>query len=495
MFLRSENSDHWVEQIKSKSADNSKNIIAGVKADALRPHCLKENGAKRREYFNGAYLPHFEEFLAKLYPAAQSTKDGGRKEIHPYTVNYFKTWAIANADIYRNGEPTRTASTEAGTKRLAALAKQAKLATALPNIEEKMHAAQEMFLRILRNPKTDKIHIKKIWPDRVYPIVDDAAPEHLEFCHAVGIQMSASVFELWVSGEDEKGLYWTATQYDEKGDKPPKEILKERYRGRLPICAMYMNEPDGSPFLEEEQDKIALADNTMLSWTEIFHTVRMQGHTPVYIASNRDNINPQGGPGGITRIGEEDTMGTVPVNPKIDEHRLLLETWSGAAARAQGQSPRAFMNNPQPLNSGVALRVDNQIAEEKRPQRVTLMNQFEEDDLLPILDEVERLLAPRKKKNKIADAVIDFNEITVTFPRAPNVEDNSQKQLRLEHAADKGWISPERAAVEARYYDDEEAAKEAMKDLEPISTTAAEGFGGVGERGPEAGIKKNEETT
>lgn len=451
------------DKLRSGAASNNGAIIDGIKDASTRPANLDEDGGKRRDYFEGHHREHFRSFLRRIYPEAMQ-----KGEIHDVTVNYVKTQAETDADIYRTGEPLRIANTPAGTDRLKALTIEARTATVLPDAEVKSMVGREHFLRVQRNPSTDRLEITRHWPQNVWPVVDPTAPTELQCCSAVMLQIADKTFELWTSHEDEEGPYWDAVQLSEAEDRPSfKHILTGPYRGRLPILAMYSAPPDGSPFLTDDGDLIDQANNYMLAWTDIFHLVRMQGHSPIYFTSDDDSVSFNGGPGGLNNLGQVGTMGAVQVQARIDESRALLNDFSGAIARSRTQSPRAYVTNPQPLNSGVALRVDNQITEEKRPQRVELMRQFEVFDLLPILDEVDRIQP--SIRNPIPQVAIDWRTLRVVFPTAPTIEDASQKQNRLIQAIQAGLMSRERAAVDAGIYEDEKTAAEAIKDLVPMT--------------------------
>lgn len=450
------------DMIRSKASRNNSAIIEGIKDASTRPANLDKDGGMRRDYFEGHHKEHFKSFLRTIYPEAML-----KGEIHPVTVNYVRTQAETDADIYRTGEPLRIASTEAATQRLANLTAQARTATVLPETEVRSIVGREHFMRVQRNPSTERLEITRHWAQNVWPVVDPSAPTELQCCSAVMLQIADDTYELWTAHEDEAGRYWDAVQISEAADRPSfKQILSGPYRGRLPILAMYVSTPDSSPFLTDDGDLIDQANNYMLAWTDVFHLTRKQGHSPIWYSGTDDNASFNGGPGGITNLGDNGQMGALQVNAQIEESRNLLNDFSGAIARSRTQSPRAYVTNPQPLNSGVALRVDNQLTEEKRPQRVELMRQFEVNDLLPILDEVDRLQPA--ETNPITQVAIDFLTLRVVFPTAPTIEDVSQKQNRLIQAIQAGLMTRERAAVEAGIYEDEDTAAEAIKNLEPM---------------------------
>jgi len=457
---------HLLQFIKKGAQNNSAQIIQGVKDASTRPERLDSEGDKRRDYLEGQHQEHFRAFLRAIYPEGMA-----RREINPVTVNYVKTQAETDADIYRVGEPVRLGGTEAATARLEHLTDEARTATILPDLEVKSNVSRTHFAKIQRNPSTHRLEITRHWPQNVWPVVDPSAPAELACCSAVLLKLAAKTYELWTAHEDDEGPFWTAVQLSEETDRPQiRDILTDKYRGRLPIVAMHTSAPDASPFVQDDGDLLNLANNYMLAWTDVFHLVRHQAHNPIWFSGVDDNVRFSGGPGAVSNLGHDGKMGSLDTKAQIDESLSLINDFSGAVARSRTQSPRAYLTNPQPLNSGVALRVDNQITEEKRPQRIELMRQFEQFDLLPVLDEVDRLQPPPSRNPLASPLPIDWSQVKVIFPPAPTIEDMSQKQNRLVQAIDAALVTRARAAVEAGYYEDEDTAHEAIKDLEPVAT-------------------------
>jgi hypothetical protein len=474
--------DRILRALRSGAANNAASIVEDVKKAAQRP---AEITGLPRDYFEGRHLSHFAAYLATHYRRAMR-----KKEILPVAPALVRTWCETEADIYRNGQPHRVGHTEAATNRLAALCKQAETESVLPEAEVRAVAGRQMFLRVGRNPKTDRLEITRHWPDAVWVVADPAAPTSLQHAYAVMLQRGPELYEIWrrVAGG------WQAEQIDHHEDNPTIRPLFEdgaTYAGRLPIVALRTGLLEGSPYLCDNADMIDVANVHCLLWTEATHVARHQAHNPIIYSGNDDDITPEAGPGGITRISGNATMTALQVNPQIDQLRELTNDFGGAIARSRGQSPRANSVNPPPLNSGVALRVDNQIAEEKRPQRVALFRRFERLDLLPVLDEVERLQEPRDDANRIPAADIDWDRVRVNFPRAPTIEDPAQRNLRLEHAQNAGWVSPARAATEAGYYETIEEAEAAGLSSEamPRSNETGNFPGFPGRRGPTSSIK------
>lgn len=440
--------------IKLGAAKNASALINKIKQESSQPGSI--DTAVRRDYYEGDALPHFIKYLHKVHPRAMKMGD-----IHPVVVNYVKTLAENDADIYRAGQPLRTGEDDQQTQRLSQLAKAAALDVILPDAEVKTYVARQMFLRCIRNPKTGKINITQHWPHDVWVIEDPAAPTELDEAAAVMIRISPEIYELWMAEEINGKRAWIAQQINlDKNNPTMVDFLEAPYYGRLPICSMHAAPLDSSPYLTDEKDFIELANNHMLAWTETFHLVAMQGHSPVYVTTSSDTISIESGPGGVTQLGPEDQMSALQVNPQIDQARELLADFTSAIARSRGQSSRAYSTKSQPLNSGVALRVENKIVEEKRPQRTALMAQFEREYLLPIIDEVERLMDSQKGVK--VQPQVALGEISVTFPQKPSIEDPIQKQNRLQHAQQMKWISKARAAVEAGFYPNEEIALKMM---------------------------------
>jgi len=482
-MLFQEITDRILRALRSGAAGNASSIVEDVKAASRRPREITD---LPRDYFEGRHLGHFKAFLGTHYKRAMR-----KNEILPVAPALVRTWCETESDIYRNGQPHRKAQNDAATARIEALCRQAETESALPEAEVRAVAGRQMFLRVGRNPLTDRVEITRHWPDAVWVVANGAAPTSLEHAHAVMIQRGPELYEIWrkVPGG------WSAEQIDHNADNPTIKPVFEAdavYAGRLPIVALRTGLLEGSPYLCDNADMIDVANVHMLLWTEATHVARHQAHNPIIYSGNDDDITPEAGPGGITRISGNATMTALQVNPQIDQLRELTNDFGGAIARSRGQSPRANSVNPPPLNSGVALRVDNQIAEEKRPQRVSLFRRFERLELLPVLDEVERLQAPQDPTNRIPAADIDWDAVRVTFPRAPTIEDPAQRNLRLEHAQTTGWISPARAATEAGYYENiEEAVDAGLSNTAQPSESVTTDLGTSGERGPAPSITQN----
>jgi len=472
---------------------NAKSLVADIKkaATAWRPDDLDVDGPLRRVYFKGQHAAPFMRWVSTVYKEAAANN-----EIHPVTVNYLRTWAEHDADIYRVGQPQRfIKDNEPATARMKALAKAAKLHLVQPDAEVKSHAAQEMFLKAIRNPITDDLQVSEHWPDHVWIVPNPAAPLVLNEAHFVMIQIRPHLFELWRPIEEDDKRGWIVEHIDEQEEStnPITRVLEKPYFGRLPIVPMYSSLPEASPYLDDGADLITLANNYMLAMTDAFHVTRMQGHSAVWVSSDEE-VKLSAGPGGATWLPEGAQMGALQTEAQIDEHRALMNDYAAAVARSRTQSPRAYTTNPVPLNSGVALRTDNQITEEKRPQRVALMEEHDKE-LMQVLDEVDRLMKPTNpRRARIPGPALDVDKMEVVFPRAPTIEDPTQKQIRLGDAADRGWIPPERAAVEAGYYETVSQAEGQVKPP-PVAEKSGLQLGDQlpGERGPAPALTKGDE--
>ncbi len=471
-------SDKYNAAIRQGASRNGRAIVETLKADSARPSTVTE---KPQAYFQGQHASHYAQFLREAYPRANG-------EILPVAPNYVRTWCETAADIYRTGQPQRKGATDAETERIRWLSRAANLESVLPEAEARAHAGNQIFLRAWRNPKTDKLEVTRHWPHTVWVVADMAAPQHLAQSHALLAKRSDTLYELWRRVANG----WEAEQIDTSTNSPRITPLFDGvYRGRLPWVSMGTSLPENGPYICDNADMITSANHQMLLWSEVVHVARLQGHNPVWYKGAADDIRPEGGVAGITNLGPDGEMGVLAVNPQLSQLLDLVDSYSGAVARSRNQSPRAFMTTPSkmPLNSGVALRVENQLSEETRPQRVALYRRMEVEELLPILDEVERFQAP-KSMRRAPTAQIDWNTVEVTFPAAPVIEDLSQRSLRMEHAANNGWISPARAAVEAGFYDTLEQAIEAgvSSELERMADTGDE-LGQAGDRGPSSSIQ------
>lgn len=473
--------DRINRMIRQDARNNGQNIIESIKEDAQRPATIDD---RPQAYFEGRHASYFKGYLDEAYPRARR-----KNEILPVAPNYVRTWCETAADIYRVGEPQRIGATKAETARISFLCKEADTESVLPEAETRAHASQQIFLRVWRNPLTDRLEITRHWPNNVWVIASSAAPQHLQHCKGLLARRSKFVYELWrkvASG-------WKAEQIDIGPANPVVTDLfnGETYRGRLPWVSLTTSLPENCPYVVECADLIDNANQQMLLWSEMVHVARLQGHNPVWYRGADDDINPEAGPAGITRVGPDGELNALQVNPQLKSLLDLTDSFSGAIALSLGQSPRSFMTTPAkvPLNSGVALRVENQIREETRPQREALFRRMEREQLLPILDEVDRLMKP-KGPRRAPVAEIDFDAVTVTFPAAPVIEDLSQRSLRMEHASNNGWISPARAAVESGFYDTiEQATSAGVSDQIERKEDLDNNLGQAGARGPVPGIQ------
>lgn len=455
-----------------------------TRANQWRPTNIATDGYLRRQYYKGKHKEHFMQWVAKVYPEAAANN-----EIHPVTVNFLRTWCEHDADVYRAGQPKRTTDSgdnEDAEKRMAALAKAARLDVRLPDTEVKSHAGRQMFVKVMRNPKTDKLDVTRHWPDLTWVAADDAAPVDINESHAVMFKLREGLYEVWEPRivDDKRG--WMMLHARTEGPNAGvEEKLVKPYFGRLPIAVMYTDDPDESIYLDDDSDLVENANNYMLGLTDSFHIARSQAHNPLY-TTGAEEVKANGGPGGITELPQGATMGAVQLDAQIDQVRALMNDYAAVVALSRNQPQRSYTTNPEPLNSALALRADNEIAEQKRPTRVALMAMFDRD-LMRILDEVDRLMPPQKGTRVPGKPLPD--DIVSVFPRAPTVEDPQQKQVRLEHAQGQGWISKERAATEAGYYPSEELAAANMPTTPPPAVVKVDVEGRTqGMRGPPPGI-------
>jgi hypothetical protein len=199
-------------------------------------------------------------------------------------------------------------------------------------------------------------------------------------------------------------------------------------------------------FVDEDRDVVAVVDGLNVSRSNESYTLDMQGHTPLVYSGNRiESAEIVVGPDKVSRIGREETLTSISLDPKLEEMRDSRTLQMRELAVTRRNSADAYSVEPSVVQSGVSRAIANAPHRQMLEEQRILWRRIEEESLLPLLAEVSDLFG---------DGVVGGDGVTysVEFRAEADYEEPEARDRRLQGAVDSGWISPAAAAVRAGYY-------------------------------------------
>lgn len=244
---------------------------------------------------------------------------------------------------------------------------------------------------------------------------------------------------------------------------------------RWPWACLQVGQPSGSVFVDAEHDLDDVVDALNVWRSNEQYTLEMQGHTQlVYAGHTSETTELVVGPDAIAKVGPDETLTPVDLNPKLQDMREARKLALRELAATRQNSPDAYATEPGPPMSGVSRAIANQPHEQRLAELRHTFRRFEERQLLPMLQALHNAFAPAN-----APAITGMPKMT---PRRPaQLEDPEAKVRRLQAEVDAGWITPAQAAVDAGRYPSVDAAVTAgVSNVLRGSGAAAQAAGQLG---------------
>ena len=238
---------------------------------------------------------------------------------------------------------------------------------------------------------------------------------------------------------------------------------------------MQVGQPSGSVFVDAEHDLDDVVDALNVWRSNEQYTLEMQGHTQlVYAGHTSETTELVVGPDAIAKVGPNETLTPVDLNPKLQDMREARKLALRELAATRQNSPDAYATEPGPPMSGISRAIANEPHNQRLAELRHTFRRFEERQLLPMLQALHNAYAPAN-----APAITGMPRMT---PRRPaQLEDPEAKVRRLQAEVDAGWITPAQAAVDAGRYPSVDAAVTAgVSNVLRGSGAAAQAAGQLG---------------
>jgi len=347
------------------------------------------------------------------------------------------------------------------------------LAVLMPEVERRAIAAKQSLLHVTWSTTSARLVLRMYWPDHVDVLPHQSAPTDLD--QAVAL-IARVVSPDGVVSEDEWYQVWTRAVEEEPDGTPrsfgPWQVRlmsrsgnasaasAETYAGeRFPWLIYRTGIAQGSPWIDEDRDLVDVIDEFNVSRSNEMYTQDLQGHTQlVYAGHQADVAELVIGPDELLKIGPGETAIALDFHPKLSDMREGRKLHLRELATSRRNSPYAYVQDQQVVESGVARMMANIPHDEMLDEMVEFAVDFE-SQLLPTLVDVHDTFAPGEPIH------VEGATYAMRPRRRPLPEDPEGRQRRLIEAKDEGGITEARAWTEAGYYRSvEEAVRAGLSD-------------------------------
>lgn len=476
---------------RAAGKDELEAVLSAV--EKHRPGGYRSRMLQRRQRYLGKQRSIIEGALRARFPQTfQRMPVAG--------LNYLRLVASQDAGVYAepperfiiDEEGGRVAADDPEAVAFAALLDDAGVDAFMVEAERAALAMLTLFVRgqWMKRDAEDpgRASLQLFWPSDVGVICHASNPTDFERAMVLvaevagpgGPQGGTRWFELWsrTVDEDELGAPlrwgpWTRHVVSDKGD-----ALFSGADGRAvweadrwPWACLQVGQPSGSVFVDAEHDLDDVVDALNVWRSNEQYTLEMQGHTQlVYAGHTSETTELIVGPDAIAKVGPNETLSPVDLNPKLQDMREARKLALRELAATRQNSPDAYATEPGPPLSGVSRMIANQPHDQRLAELRHTFRLFEERQLLPMLQALHNAFAP-------ADAPAITGTPKMTPRRPAQLEDPEAKVRRLQAEVDAGWITPAQAAVDAGRYPSVDAAvtagvSNALKGLASTSMTS-----------------------
>lgn len=467
-------------------------------------------------YRPAEWVRHLEETRSQYEGNVGPAVRAAAKRRYPLTsekmpvadFNWVATVAFKGSTVY-DTTPVRSLRDEAGdplddddvaVKDFGEMLKEARLDAVMPEFDRVRYLAKSAVIyaysdsiEALVSGKPAPSRASIVWPQDLYVLPNPAAPGNLQ----------AAVRVLWRTGGaigpgevsfadwrrdvlvDEAGVIkaygpWrvdmitrkTTARTDLIGRTRLDEALitREAYAEyplrRLPFFVCSKGEPSGAPFMISTGGVKDTSNTINVSLMSELQTIDMTAWPILVHTTDRPQPSVVGiGPGVKVNLSSGETLQSITQTADLAGIRASGDGLLEKLALTERQRPGSFTGD-EGVESGIALKVKSIPAEKARREDKGQLRPYEEELLLPGMIEIH----DHFRGTSIASAAAS---ILVLFPDPPDFETKAEKQTRLAEAVDLGWITKERAAVDAEYYATAVEAKPALDGIAEEKRVAA----------------------
>lgn len=466
-----------------------------------RPGGYRARMTQRRQRYLGKQRALVEGALRARFPQTHQ-----RMPVAP--LNFMRLVASQDAGVYAepperfivDEEGGRVAADDPEGMAFAALLDVAGVDAFMVEAERAALAMLTLFVRgqWMKRDADDpgRAGLQLFWPSDVGVICHPSNPTDFEramllvaeVAGPTGPQGGVRWFELWSRTVDEDDMGaplrwgpWTRHVVSDKGDAlfAGGDARAVWEADRWPWACLQVGQPSGSVFVDAEHDLDDVVDALNVWRSNEQYTLELQGHTQlVYAGHTSETTELVVGPDAIAKVGPNETLSPVDMNPKLQDMREARKLALRELAATRQNSPDAYATEPGPPLSGVSRAILNQPHDQRLAELRHTFRLFEERQLLPMLQALHNAFAP-------ADAPAITGTPKMTPRRPAQLEDPEARVRRLQAEVDAGWITPAQAAVDAGRYASVDAAvtagvSNALKDSAIGTGGALGGLLGLG---------------
>lgn len=499
MLLPGSESNRLIELLPrlARAAGKDELDAALALVEKHRPGGYRPRMMQRRQRYLGKQRSLVESALRSRFPQTF-------QRMPVAALNYMRLVASQDAGVYAepperflvDEEGGRVAADDPEGIALAALLDDAGVDAFMVEAERAALAMLTLFVRGQWSKRDaedpGRAGLQLFWPSDVGVVCHPSNPTDFEramllvaeVAGPTGPQGGTRWYEVWSRTVDEDDMgaplrwgQWTRHVVSDKGDAlfagGDNRALWQAER--WPWACLQIGQPSGSVFVDAEHDLDDVVDALNVGRSNESYTLEMQGHTQlVYAGHTSETTELVIGPDAIAKVGPNETLSPVDMNPKLEDMREARKLALRELAATRQNSPDAYATEPGPPLSGVSRAIANQPHEQRLAELRHTFRLFEERQLLPMLQSLHNAFAP-------ADAPEISGKPRMTPKKGAQLEDAEAKVRRLQAEVDAGWITPAQAAVDAGRYANVDAAVTAgVSNVLRGSGAAAQAAGQLG---------------
>lgn len=423
----------------------------------------------------------------------------------PVPLNRMRHIASADSGVYRLQPERRLVSRTTGEpladdaqRRFAALVDGMEAGRVMPEVERRA-IIQTVFVRPRwvkgLAGKPGRVVADMFWGRDVAVVCHPSDPGNFDLAVVVlarssigGVAAKKQWWSLWVrepveeAGELTGFTPWRVHLVSSEGEYPippddPRTLYVDAAGNPLPLpwTLVQLGHAEGSVYATPDKDlpKVVLQLNVDASVERL--AADLQAFTPVvYKGNERKESDLAWGPGEVTRVGGDEDLTTLQLNPHLDALRAMRTQQEKELARIRGNNPNAYVAEAS-AESGVARLIAQAPHEAVLDENALVFRSWEEQQLWPAVLRLHDAFAGDVPFGD--DAVVK-----VTMRRPAPIEDPEAKVRRLQAEVDAGILSQAGMAVElGRFATVEDAVKAGLDDTrgkKPTPTSPLFSIGG-----------------
>jgi hypothetical protein len=427
--------------------------------------------------------------------------------LQPLPLNRARQVAAADSGVYRIPPTVTVIDPDTGTpvdadraQAFKVLMDSARIDSLRPEVERRAIAVHTLFakprwVKSVGAGAGGRLKIDTFWPSDVAVVCHPSDPGNFDQAVIIlartsraGVSTTAAWYQLWVRSyqDDDTGQPaafdpWHVHTVSSEGEyllppSDPRTMFADAAGRPLPSpwTIIQMGLADGSVYVDPDKDLPLILDHLSLDASAEMLARDLQAFTPViYAGSQRKGSELAWGPGEVTEIGDDETMTTLALDPKLQEMRDGRTAIERELATTRRNNPNAYVAAPGPAESGISRLIQEAPHEAVLDENQLVFQVWEETQLLPACVMVHDAFS--------GEAPIGPCRFDVKMRRPHPFEEPESRQRRLQADVDAGLITPAKMAVDLEHYDTiEDAVKAGVSNVLKKAPAMPPGLGSFG---------------